>query len=68
MLMKAARIGATQEHGGLARFWLRLPEDARSNFEKIKSKISRNHSSPVPVTKEGGGKQVEGAAEQKRGR
>jgi hypothetical protein len=38
MLMKAARIGATQEHGGLACFWLRLPEDARSNFEKIKSK------------------------------
>jgi hypothetical protein len=41
MLMKAARIGATQEHGGVARFWLRLPEDARSNFEKIKSKITQ---------------------------
>jgi hypothetical protein len=50
MLMKAARSGATHEHSGVVHLWLRLPENDRSNFEKIKSKILRNQSSPVPVT------------------
>jgi hypothetical protein len=31
-LMQAKSSGATQEHSGLARFRLRLPEDERSKF------------------------------------
>ena len=34
--------GGTQDHGGGANMWFKLPEDDRSNFKKIKSKIFKN--------------------------
>ena len=36
----------TRDHGGGANLWLKLPEDDRSNFKKIKSKIFRNIVDP----------------------
>ena len=46
--------GGTQDHGGGANLWLKLPEDDISNFKKIKSKIFRNIVDPGSRTMEEG--------------